>query len=210
MNTIWTFGDSLTCGFSDSHKWSKKYIEWKGYQPKVYGEFLSERLDYNLENCGINGADNSTIFEMFCKKINQIKNDDVIIFGWSEPVRFRIINQFDKWKTAIPNFKDSYLNIDNISVSTIEEIMVNRDHKLVTDEINNWINLINFSLKDNTIIHWTSFNKNINSFYYQTTETIKNETDGLIDDLHFSEDGQKHLSNIIENLIRGKKEKNII
>ena len=41
MATVWAFGDSLTEAFSPNFKWTKEYIEWKGYTPKVYGNFVS-------------------------------------------------------------------------------------------------------------------------------------------------------------------------
>ena len=42
MATVWTFGDSLTERYNPDFKWSRDYIEWKGYVPKVYGNFVSE------------------------------------------------------------------------------------------------------------------------------------------------------------------------
>ena len=47
--TLWTFGDSFTESLSDNKAdWVQKYIEWKGYIPKVYGEVIAERMEIKL------------------------------------------------------------------------------------------------------------------------------------------------------------------
>ena len=48
MATIWAFGDSLTERYNPNESWAKKYIDWKGYLPKVYGNFIAETLNYDL------------------------------------------------------------------------------------------------------------------------------------------------------------------
>ena len=52
MNTLWTFGDSFTDFFYPPDKseihWRQKYIKFKGYTPKVYGEIIAEKLNLNL------------------------------------------------------------------------------------------------------------------------------------------------------------------
>ena len=50
MKTLWTFGGSFTERYTDKYNWSRDYIKWKGYTPKVYGDIIAEKLDLDLKN----------------------------------------------------------------------------------------------------------------------------------------------------------------
>ena len=210
MPTIWTFGDSLTEGYSEKYDWSKSYIEWKKYKPKVYCEFLSEKLNFDLQNLGKGGSDNYTIFQTFCNISHKIKDNDLIIFGWSSPVRFRLSTPNDNWNTYIPNFDKNYPNIKTISVDTIKETLINRESFLFCDEVNSWIKLINNFLKNMKVVHWTYFDHRLKAFYVRNLETISKETNKEVDDPHFSENGHFELSEILFNLYKQKNQNKLI
>jgi hypothetical protein len=203
MATVWTFGDSLTERFNPKYEWSKDYIEWKGYVPKVYGNFVSEMLNYDLQNLGKAGCDNYTIFETFCKTYPLIKDDDIIIIGWTFVGRFRFVSDEGNWVTLNPNYTNYLDNLNFISKNTIDEIFVNRTNYKYIDEVNNWISFINAVCINKKIIHWDTIKGEgeLNTHHFFEMETIKKETKGLIDDLHFSEPGQLILaSNILKAL----------
>ena len=143
MATVWTFGDSFTERYSSTSKWSKDYIEWKGYSPKVYGNFVSETLNCNLQNMGKASSDNYTIFETFCNKYSSINDNDVIIIGWSSYLRFRIVNKWNAWETIIPNFNTYLENFESISNDTLNEMLLNRENPRYINELNNFIEFIN-------------------------------------------------------------------
>ncbi len=213
--TLWTFGDSFTESYLPKDDcivthWRHHYIDWKGYVPKVYGEFLSERWGMELKNYGMGSWDNYSIFESFCKVVNQIKEEDIVIFGWSSPERYRIIGNSGFWKQMAPSYDRSYEVGHNLSESTIDELFVNRTHIKYADEVNNWIKLINFALKDVSVIHWTPFKTNINVPLINNLETIKQETNSFVNDGHFSENGQKELSHMLEKIHYRNKNKEII
>lgn len=46
---LWCFGDSYTQGYNPNVDWCKEYINFKGYQPKVYCDFLGEKLGIKIE-----------------------------------------------------------------------------------------------------------------------------------------------------------------
>ena len=214
MATVWTFGDSFTERYSSTNKWSKDYIEWKGYLPKVYGNFVSETLNCNLQNMGKVSSDNYTIFETFCNRYSSINDNDVIIIGWSSYLRFRIVNKWNEWEPIIPNV--NYLeNFDFISNDTINEMLINRENSRYIDELNNYIEFINAICSNKKIIHWTPFVDNftkskgrLNCFFFPHMEIIDTETNGKIDDRHFSEMGhQKLASELVEIILNNKKTK---
>ena len=198
MNTVWTFGDSLTDGFRSNNTWAKKYVEWKGYIPLTYGEIISKKLNYKLINLGKGGSDNNTIFESFIKKINNIKDGDIVIIGWSDIVRFRLATKNNEWSSFVPNFDNNLTNMENISNQTITEVSVNRLSDVYIDEVNIWINFIKKTIKNFKVINWSTFNQGkINGIFLFDLEQITNETNGVIKDFHFSEKGQEQLSEIL-------------
>jgi hypothetical protein len=213
MKRLWTFGDSFTEGYNEKHEWSKNYIKWKGYTPKVYGEVIADRLDIDLKNIGQGGSDNYTILERVCENVDKIKDDDLIIIGWSSPIRFRLVGEDKKtWCSIIPIFDNKIDNFGKmISQSTLDEIFVNRDTELYQMEIINWIKLLNKTFKSNTIIHWTHNRKmhGTNLWNFSKFNKIKNETNDDINDNHYSEFGHLQLADelisIIDNKITNKK-----
>jgi hypothetical protein len=210
MPVVWTFGDSYTDGFRSSERWAKEYVQWKGYQPKTFGEIISHILGFHLENLGKGGSSNYQIFEIFCKVADRIEKNDLVIFGWSSPIRFRLVNKFDEWTSILPNFKNQSNVFNNISQETFTEILINRESKLYSTEVNHWINLIHLVLKNTIIIHWTPFSSCINAELFESIETIYNETKGEIDDRHLNEKGHKKLSEHILSNYWNIKNKNLL
>jgi hypothetical protein len=210
MATLWTFGDSLTASYDIKYDWSRSYIEWKGYQPKVYGDIISENLNLTLINLGVGGSDNYSIFQSFCNVSHKIKNDDLVIFGWSSPIRFRLARNKNTWETFLPNFTKNLTVIDEVSENTIQEILLNRDSVKFVEEVNSWINLIDIFLKDVKHVHWTAFDKRLRVQSHINLQTIEDETNGLIVDRHFSEKGQLDLSQILIRFLNTKKKNTLI
>jgi hypothetical protein len=198
MSTLWTFGDSLTEGFKSTDLWATTYVKWKGYVPMTYGQIISKELDLELINLGKGGSDNYTIFESFIKNIDNIKDGDIVIIGWSEVGRFRLANKSNTWTSFVPNFDNNLTNMENISNQTLNEICVNRLSDIYINEVNIWIRFIKNIIKHFKIINWSTFNRGkINGIYVNEIEKITNETKGIIKDAHFSENGQKQLSEIL-------------
>lgn len=210
MSTLWTFGDSFTESYNEKYIWAKDYIQWKGYTPKVYSEILSEELNTNLMNLAVGGSDNYTILHSFINVIEQIQLDDILIFGWSSVVRFRLADDLKNWKPLLPNYNNNLKFLKDISKETIDEILVNRTSSLYINEVNNYIKLINHTLKNNLVIHWTPFKENLNALNINDIQTIRKETNGEINDGHYSENGHIELSNVLKNTYHRKKNKDII
>jgi hypothetical protein len=209
MPKLWTFGDSFTEGFNYQY-WCKEYIDWKGYVPKVYGEILSEKLDMQLCNFGKCSWDNHSIFESFCRVVMEIEKNDLIIFGWTNPIRFRLTNSGGDWQYFVPSAISDTINAEYMDKDSIQKLILNRGNSKYSEEINIWIKLINHILKDISVIHWTPFDNNINAICLNGFETIRNETNAVLKDVHFSEKGQQQLSNALLTLYNSIKKKDII
>jgi len=222
MDTIWTFGDSFTEYYNPMKNaephWRTRYIDWKGYIPKVYGEFIAEKLNLKLINKGRGGCDNSFIFEEFCKVASEIKKNDIVIFGWTDVNRFRLFNKNNNcafFNASIERDGEffSHVSLDTfefLSKKTIQEIIINRESEMFIYELSNWIQLINLFLKNIDVIHWSWDTQNSickNMIISDNYQRIKNETKGVVDDGHWSENGHNQFSDFLIKQL-SKKNKN--
>lgn len=209
-NTLWTFGSSNTAPFTANNA----YTIWKGYIPKIWPEVIAEKLEYELKNLAIAACDNYTIFETICSVSNQIKENDVIIIGWTHPVRFRLVAETDNknWTYILSTFDKKVLNKfeNKISENTLIEILCNRQSKEYSNEVDNWTKLINKAFTNNKVIHWSEFITSQNIEMIINCERISFETKGLIEDYHFSEKGNYDLAQIIMNSGKLLKKTNLI
>ena len=200
---LYIFGDSFSAGFSFESNWTNPYVNWKGYTPKGFGEIISQKLNLELINLAENASDNYSILQKFCDNVKNIKKNDLVIIGWSSPLRFRLVS--NDWITILPNYdKFSTKEIDKtkISESTLIEILLNRDDIRYCNEVNSWIKLLNNL--DKKIIHWTPFDQRLDCMFLSKFETIVTETNGELNDWHFSENGHLQLSDLFISKFKKK------
>jgi len=196
MKKLCVFGDSYSTKFELKDKWAEKYITWKGYIPKTYSSIISESMNIEVMNKAVVGKDNYSIFEQIWENAENVQQDDIIIIGWSDVLRFRLSSPSDSiWKTFIPNSRDNDFNSCNITKNTFNDILNNRTDKIYEFELSKIVNFVNFVFKTQKIIHWRWDNVGRLKNY----STILDETNGEIQDLHYSEKGHKDLSiNLME------------
>ena len=205
---IWVFGDSYSAPYSDFHNqfFGPHYIEWKGYEPLIYPNIISKRLFVSLENLSRGGLDNYSIFERVCERIEDIGPNDIVIIGWSSVIRHRMITKSDNPLSIVESTLEEDLStqFDFVSKTTLEEISVNRmDNKYHYEyELYQWSKLINLALPHTKIIHWSW--DGLADNYTTRYQTIKTETDGIINDHHLSEQGHQQLANTLIKMINDK------
>ena len=180
--------------------------------PKHFEDVLGEHfgLEVGIKyNCAGGGFSNADIIESIGNNIHRIKEDDYVVIGWTDLRRIRLLNSDSQWTHIHPAGIENMGGFDDMTqsfINAIRRIMTLRYEsdkgeawrpktKLDT-EIKSFVNLINKALPKNTI-HWTPFNAWIRKRdqsmfwipYWQTTTDIRKETNGEIDDGHFSETG---------------------
>lgn len=198
------FGDSFSTEF---HDMCEKYVEWKKYEPKNFGEIISERLNIGYKNFAFGGLDNYSIFHSVTDNENEINDDDILIIGWSSPYRFRIVDTYhNHWMSILPNIEyDKIFYEQFLSKNSLNEIFINRAHNMYANEVNKFINIINRLHLNNKIIHWTWLDTNINvDVKFTNYDTIYKETNGEVKDYHINEACANKLSNDLLNLIKKK------
>lgn len=200
MKKLYVFGDSFTDANIISN--NKSYLQWKGYTPDTFHQIISKELNLEVVNFSKSyGMDNYTIFQEICNNINQLDNS-IVVINWSEPIRFRMVDtSTQKWRTIIPEstmrLKRGLPYVNGVMDKTIDDIFINRENKLWITEINSWIDIINKALCNNIVIHWSWYNNT-------ERETITEETNGIVNDFHYSEKGHQQLSKwILEKIKNG-------
>ncbi len=214
---IWAFGDSYTDQFINPRTTIKEYVDYKGYVPKNYIDIISENLNLKIRNLGKGGTSNRTILSSFINVLDEIKENDILIFGWTSPNRFRIISNDLFYDVVSPidlHLPEDYLNV--YSEQTIVEISTMRMNFIFLSEISEYIKWIKKTFPNNKIINWTwchfnepNYPNQINFLkdfcsklvHYGFIEDIFTETNGKVKDYHYSERGHMILAGkIIENL----------
>ncbi len=197
MNKLWVFGDSFSARWNTKWDWTYDYLTYKGYKPKQFFNIISEKYNLSINNKSIGGCDNYTILQTICDNIDSIGENDVVIIGWTQHMRFRIANpkydiwHRDKWIYLLPNLENPQNMYGYISKSTFEEILINRDNDLFIDEVRSWIKMIKKSLPNNKILFW-SWPKYPDENFMPLP--IREETSGKINDAHYGEEGHKTLA----------------
>jgi hypothetical protein len=190
-------------------EWANKYIKWKGYKPKVYPELIAEELGYELKNKAVAGSSNQSILQAICDNVGHINPGDIVIIGWSSPIRFRLVSQYNKWQDIVPQML-TFNKISEVSNESIIEILENRTHIKYCDEVNSWIKLIDKSLEESRVVHWKYHSENIKVEPLRDFQTIDEETNGEINDYHYSENGHIVLAKRLIEILNSKSKKKLI
>lgn len=194
MNKLWIFGDSFSARWNSKWVWTHDYLLYKGYKPKQFFNIISEKYNLSVENKAIGGCDNYTIFQTICDNIDKISENDIVIVGWTQTVRFRIANpkydiwHKDKWIYLLANLDNADNIYKHISKSTYEEMLVNRMSDIYVEEVKSWIKIIKKALSNNKIIFWGWSKYPDDNF---KPVPISQETSGKVIDAHYGEIGQK-------------------
>ncbi len=184
MNKLWIFGDNNSAIFGRTKERRFKYYkEYRnGIFPKTWSELLSNELNLELKNMAVSGQSNYDIFDMFCKCVEQIKKDDVIIIGWGYIQRFRLVDETtNEFITIRPNqFKPEHIDnpalLNGINIDVVNSILNNRKNTQWINEIYNWEMIINLlsNYVGFKIIYWT-FDTSLNRPYYISTNDFRND-----------------------------------
>lgn len=209
---LWVFGDSFSKKFENKFGWDKKYTQWKGYFPKVYGEIVSESLGIELKNYGSYGFCNYDILHSFVKVMDNIETEDIIIIQWGSTRLMRLADINNEFRTIDLNWNREY-SFFKESQDSIDTILRNRKSELYKQEIEDWIKLIKMSKPSNRIIFWTptiesSGNPDMLPFY--NFSTINDETNGELKDSHLSETGHQEFAKLLINKLTNIEKLNLI
>jgi hypothetical protein len=217
---LWIFGDSFSVPFKKQSegKHSYDYVKYKGYPPKVFSEIISETYNLNLKDFSISGSSNQRIFNSLVSNLNEICDEDILIFGWTQNTRFDIATKDNNYFSVITGGSEGK-NFDFIDVpfDSLVDVSSNRlRYSIFWSEVISYIRIINYALKNNKVYHWTWVNPSndfkLNNGNYQKEfykllipfkkyPSITEETNNVINDFHWGELGHKLFVNDVINHI---------
>ncbi len=201
MKTVWVFGDSFSVDFENNRIGNfELYKDLKGYFPKSWGKLVSEELGYDYKNFAQGGWDNYSILQSFCENITEIKPNDIVFVGWAPEPRIRITDENGEWRSFNVMEQIDWGGIDSNSILNLLLNRVTGEHrdpnKGVEEERMAWENMIKFVMKD-MILHIWKWSNIIDRGY----QTIQEESDGNIEDTHWSENGHvSYFKDLIKEL----------
>lgn len=229
--TLWVFGDSYSAksnpeidpsSYLYTEDFRMKYFKHKGYFPKSYPEILAENYKVNLVNLATPSYSNENIFQSFSEVSNQIKPNDILIFGWTYNSRFNLATEKNELSNINVMVTDEHFIDVNICPQTINELLHNREsYSIYYKWLSNNLKLINQMFNKNLIIHLdfsnagnvddytTEFLKLITPFKSEY-QTIKKETNDESFNGHFSEMGHQDLAKDIIKIINEKFQHNLL
>jgi hypothetical protein len=235
-NKLWSFGCSFTAEYHPLNETPPnnydRYREFKGGElPPVWPTILSERLGLENSNKGVGASSNYHIFYQFCKFCSELKEDDVVIVGWTSPYRFILASkEYNFLQSILPKVEYRPEEYDQ---SVIDYILVNRDNPIWNEEIISFTRIIDEVCKEKKckVFYW-SFHLDVIEYIQakyenysedkyilghdgeeldktlrygiERTATIQKETKNLINDLHFGEYGHQKQANYFYNHIKPK------
>lgn len=204
MNKLWTFGDSFTAG--NGTFVNEEYNKYKQPGEAIWPVLLSEKLNMELVNRGYGLFSNDKIIDTIMENYNLIKPNDLVIIGKTWPGRIDIPNKANDtlltiapshfW--AIDNSKENYSRRE---MDFFLKLVILFNSKLIEERQNFRFDFLKklIEKKTNCII-W----EHSQFFLY---ETIKDATNGLINDLHWSYKGHSDFLNyIVKKIDTNKKQ----
>lgn len=209
MNKIWGFGDSYTFGHGcrpDGPN-PEYYHEYKKVDDKIWLDWLGSYMKMRPVNLGEFGCSNDSIFDRIIENWYNIKKDDVVIIGITFHSRFDVpihnklspFNWGHKYWIEHGKIPDHY-NVTQKEVETVIDFKLYfANHELYKERQLKRFHFIEQLLREKNIKYLTwSVNEYVE---FDSIHTIKEDTNGLIDDLHFSFKGHLNFADIIHKKI---------
>jgi S-adenosylmethionine:tRNA-ribosyltransferase-isomerase (queuine synthetase) len=204
LKNLWVFGDSFSVPFKRIEN-EHPYVPYKGYCPKIFSNIISEKLNFNLMDCSHGGSSNYDIFHNYIKNLDKIKDGDIIIFGWTQVIRFRIASKHNDFYDVIIAVVEHMKDLIDVPSKSLFDITLNRSNNTIYfDELCDYIKIIKQSKPNCKILQWTWVEplfKDLfeNNFYdllipYKKYKTVKEETNGDVDDFHYGEHAHAELA----------------
>jgi len=217
MNSVWAFGDSMTALLGNSGP----YITWLGREGKTYCEFLADTYGMISNNKGKSGSSCNQIFATFLQYHKEIKSGDIVVFGWSPIMRYRLAKKYpngmmdwaqivaSSWKGSI---ETACIDGTYVTEEVAQHIILNRYEfsDFYSKEVNDWISFIRewAELKGIKVVFWNWCDEEFGGKHSIITDIpIRRRTDmytesnGVVHDGHYGEVGHRELADeIIEYL----------
>lgn len=202
MRKLFTFGDSFT--FNKMHEECEYSLKYKKDGDMYWPNILSNELNLELHNFGYGSLSNDRILDSIYENIHLINANDVVIIGKSFHNRFDIPN--DEYNTK-SDMIYKFTTITPNSIELLNRLGFSKEESIHIDFYAQLYSHDNFIKRHNLRFEFIKkFLKNIgvtNCFFWevednwQKYENIKTNTNGDINDLHWSYKGHRDFANML-------------
>ena len=227
MNKLWAFGDSMTfghgCNVECKSETKVDYLPFKKDGDDIWSNHLSKLLNYDVINLGKNGASNDYIFDCIIDNYNSIQPNDVVVINMTLHGRmevpfkngiYNILSGYEKNKTFMDDIEPQILQAKNQTKEEDDEkieALINfqyhfSNHKFYKDRHTKRFNFIKDRLINECKVKYVYlWSLEDDDGVYASFETIKDATNGLVNDTHFSFNGHFNFAYFIYSLINKNK-----
>lgn len=211
IQTLWTFGDSFTFGHGcNTECTSDIYPHYKSYKKigdDIWPNHLGKLLKCKVKNFGKNGGSNDYILNSIVENYDYINENDYIVIGKTYPSRMDIpVN--DKWEDVL-SYNEIHSDLTIMPTDYVSDEIYNTvlnfqyyfsNNPLYKNRQKKWFefmyNRLMYDKKVKECLIW-----NVPDIVQESFGTIRNATNGKLDDTHFSFDGHLKFSNYIHSKI---------
>jgi len=217
MNTLWTFGDSMTFGHGCNElcvsETKEDYLSYKKEGDDIWSNHLGRLLNYDVKNLGKNGVSNDYIFDTIIDNFDIIDEKDVVIINTTlygridVPIGDSLCNVLSSYEGAKNIVKTPYDEDDLEKMESIINFQFHfSNHKFYKERSRKRFEFLkNRFINDKKIRFFYMWSLEDDDGIYRSFQTIKDHTNGKVNDTHFSFKGHLDFAHYIHSSMDNKK-----
>ena len=217
MNTLWTFGDSMTFGHgcnelcvSDT---KEEYLPYKKEGDDIWTNHLGKLLNCKVNNFGKNGVSNDYIFDKIIDNFDNIKENDIVIINTTlygridVPIGDSLCNVLSSYEGAKKIIKDHINEEEKEKIESVINFQYHfSNHQFYKERHKNRFEFLrNRFVNDKKISFFFMWSLEDDDGIYRSFQTIKDHTNGKINDTHFSFKGHLDFAHYIHSTMDNNK-----
>ena len=212
MNTIWFFGDSFTYG-DGCLPGFEYYDKYPNEDTRIWTTRIAEEYNFIEKNLSERGCSTPMIINSLINNLSKIKPHDMVILSDSLPSRTLGVNsKRRKIELVTTDIFETHHGLDNFFEYEIErESFLNHIINNILPYENIWKT---FYEKQIEALQTELLNRKVEFYFWSHSIwalrkdsfiSIREHTNGKIDDGHFSWEGHSQMTKIISEAIKNKK-----
>lgn len=216
-NTLWTFGDSMTFGHGcndDCVSETKiEYLEYKKDGDNIWTNHLGKLLNCKVNNFGKNGVSNDYIFDKIIDNFDNIRENDIVIINTTlygridVPIGDSLCNVLSSYEGAKKIIKDHINEEEKEKIEAVINFQYHfSNHQFYKERHKNRFEFLrNRFVNDKKISFFFMWSLEDDDGIYRSFQTIKDHTNGKINDTHFSFKGHLDFAHYIHSTMDNNK-----
>lgn len=189
------------------------YLPYKKDGDDIWSNHLGHLIDYQVKNLGKNGVSNDYIFDTIIENFDSIQENDIVIinttlYGRIEvPIGDSLCNVLSSYEGAKKIMKDYINEEEREKIESVINFQYHfSNHQFYKQRHKNRFQFLkNRFVNDKKIRFFFMWSLEDDDEIYRTFQTIKNHTNGKVNDTHFSYNGHLDFAHYLFSLMDNKK-----